>query len=181
MLEVDGHEFDRGDGRWKLVEMRAFHGLRRRMVDLEDANAASSRMRHARPSNPAPRMTSCLVPRATASQTASVDDLGAHRHQVRRRAREREPDARAFGADLRLDACESARPLSLRNTRAVGSWKSRTCVAPASARARMYATIVAVLLARRSPAITEILSLALRELAPCASSHFDGMGKVCTA
>jgi len=110
MLEVDGHEFDRADRRWKLVEMLAFHRLRRRMVDLEDANARELAHTPRATIEPSAKDDELLRSASDGVAHRGVDDLCAHRHQVGGPTREGEPDALAFGADLRLDARESARP-----------------------------------------------------------------------
>src|SRR6476660_9532280 len=103
MLEVDGHEFDSADRRWKLVEMLAFHRLRRRMVDLEDADARE--LAHAPRATIEPRAKNDELLRSVSDGVAhrGVDDLCTHRHQVGGAAREGEPDALAFGANLCLD------------------------------------------------------------------------------
>ena len=77
LVEVDRHERDVVGGDTEARETGALVGLRRREIELEVAHTGS-RKRSARPSYPAPTITTCVVPPSTAARvTASKNRVRA--------------------------------------------------------------------------------------------------------
>src|SRR6187551_1940191 len=93
-------------------------------------------------------MTTCLTPAATASRTAaSMTAVLRATMSAATRANASEAVSRPLRSCERIFVNRRDH-LAFKNSRAVGSQKPGTCVAPASARARRYVTIMAVRLAR---------------------------------